>query len=553
MSEQQNGGNGFEERLLSRLKAVVAERGAAEAGSEAAAPGSGRPRRRRSSRLALACAAALAAAAVVLVVDSGGGNASKAFAVESHEGGGVTIEIYSLEDPAGLEQALERAGIPAEVNWLPAGTTCRERRLVPSTARTSMGGRIGAFDIGGPAPALTIGVMSSQQYRDLWRAHRSDNLSGDEARALPNVSLDPRSFRPDQIVVISGSPEPHGGDPKGGFRAQFRVVEGPVAPCKPVAAPARSIGSIELPEGSGDGPGGAPAIAPPAPGQFLYTQTKVVQLQGWEPDGPGAGTRAKPRHFTTNLLGPEADALPALVTTAKEVWTAPDGRTRVREALGRVDFLSAEDQRRWEGAGSPPPFAYDPDEHEVRRDGSGRLFKEFASRSWRGRQVFSNLPKLSRLPTEPEALRLAIERGPPGISPSPARSRRGGATAETLMEILREPIVSPALRGAALDALAEIPGIGLERGVTDVAGRRGDALTWVRDRGFGSRLIFDPDTHELLAEAEMIFGPPATGEYGVPAGTVFRETAYLRSGIVDSTDETAPEAKNGPPATAGAE
>ena len=68
--------------------------------------------------------------------------------------------------------------------------------------------------------------------------------------------------------------------------------------------------------------------------------------------------------------------MPALVPTLKEVWTAPDGTTRERETLGRVDFLSGADQRRWEEAGSPPPFAYDPSEHDVGRDGSGRPLKD---------------------------------------------------------------------------------------------------------------------------------------------------------------------------------
>lgn len=526
MSDQRNRSGDFEERLLDRLKAVVAERDAAAAGSEAA-PGSTGPRRRRRARLALAAAAALVAATLVLVLDSGGDNTSKAFAVEPQEGGGVTIRIYSLEDTEGLERALERAGIPAQVNWLPAGTTCREQHLTPSTARTSMGGRIGSFGIGGPAPALTIGVMSPHQYR--------------ERRSVPNVSLDPRSFRPGQTVVISGSPIPHGGDPEGGYQARFQVVEGPVEPCDPVAAPASSIGAIRIPEGTE----GSPTEAPPGPGQVLHTEMKVVQLQGWEPGGRGAGTKAKPRHFTTNLLGPEASALPAFVRTAKEVWTAPDGRTRVRETLDGVDFLSSAAQQRWEAAGSPPPFAYDPSEHDVRRDDSGHLSKEFESRSWQGRHVFSNLPKLAKLPTEPGPLRLAIERGQAGSPPSPASSRRGSATAERLIEILDEPLSSPTLRAAAFDALAEIPGIAVEPGVAAATGRRGTALTWVRDRGFGQRLIFDPHTAELLADAEMIFGPPSTGEYGVPAGTVFRETAHLRSGIVGPPQEAAAEASSG--------
>lgn len=539
---KQTGSKDFEERLLDRLKTVVAERGTAEAAAEAATAAAGGPRGRRPLRLALAGAAALAVAAALLIVTSGGDNGSNAFArsfaVEPQKGGGVTIRIYSLEDPAGLERALERAGIPAQVNWLPAGTTCRERHLEPSTVKTSTGGRMGSFEMGGRGPAMTIGVMSPEQYRQLRRAYKrraskagGPSAAADALRHIPNVSLDPDSFRPDQSVVISGFPTPYGGDPEGGFQAQFQIVEGPVEPCQPVPAPAGSIGAIRL----ADGASGAPTEPAPAPGQALYTKTKVVALEGWEPDGRGAGSRAHPRHFTTNLLGPEASAMPAFVSTLKEVWTAPDGKTRVRETLVGVEFLSPADQQRWEEAGSPPPFAYDPGEHRVRRDASGRPLKEFASRNWRGRHAFVNVPKLARLPTEPEALRLAIEGLPPGSPPSPAATRRGAVTGERLLEILAEPISSPALRTAAFRALAELPGISLEHDVTDDAGRRGSALTWVRDRGFGQELIFDPRTAKVLAQAETIFGPPSTGEYGVPPRTPFRETAYLRSGVVGST------------------
>jgi len=62
-------------------------------------------------------------------------------------------------------------------------------------------------------------------------------------------------------------------------------------------------------------------------------------------------------------------------------------------------------------------------------------------------------------------------------------------------------------------------------------GRRGDAIAWVRERGFGRRWIFDPRTSRILAQAEMIFGPPSTDENGVPPETAFRESAYLQTGI----------------------
>lgn len=70
--------------------------------------------------------------------------------------------------------------------------------------------------------------------------------------------------------------------------------------------------------------------------------------------------------------------------------------------------------------------------------------------------------------------------------------------------------------------------------MADVAGRRGDAIAWVRERGFGHEFIFDPRTGGILAQAETIFNAKAAGYPGIPDDTVFRETAYLRSRIVDA-------------------
>lgn len=480
----------------------------------------------RVPQLALGGAIALAAIAIALIFSAGGDNPPAAFAVEPQEGGGVTINVYNLEDADGLEQALEGAGIRAQVTWLPPGTFCREPHFTPSRAKLPGGGALSGGTISGPG-ALTISVGPTKSAR---------------RRSLANVNLDPAAFRPDQSVVLSGSPKPFGGDPQGGFEARFDVAEGPVEPCKRAAAPVGSIGSIAIPPGAA-APDSTPA--PPGPGQFLYTKTKVIQLQGWDADGPGAGTRTEPRYFTANLLGPEANALPALVPTLKEVWTSRAGKTRERETLGRIEFLSSSNQERWERAGSPPPFAYDPAEHEVGRDTAGRPVKEYASRSWRGSHEFDNVAKLSRLPTDPEALRLAIENRGDGSSsaePSPVNSHRGAVTAERLLEILGEPITSAALRAAAFDALAGMPGIELEHGAIDAVGRRGEAIAWVRDRGFGRRVIFDPRTSELLSEAEVIFDASAAEYPGVPDGTVFRETAYLRSGVVESDHETPADA-----------
>jgi hypothetical protein len=527
-------------------------------------PRPARPWRRRGPRLAFAGAFALAAIAVALIVNAGGDDSSRAFAVVPQKGGGVTIKVYSLEEAAGLEQALADAGIPSQVSWLPAGTVCREPHYTHSEVKTALGGKIGG--IGGSGPrGWTIGVMSTEQYRNQRQRYARGEISAEEFHdSTGNITLDPAEFRPNQSVVLSGTPVPYNGDPEGGSIETLGIAEGPVEPCEPVPPlPSGSGGPFGLSPGGGTGytPRGDEALshatiaadlrraadvarssdtqleAPPGPGQLLYVKTKEVHLEAWDPDGPASGPKAHPRYFTDRQLGSDGNAMPALVPTRKQVWTAPDGTTRERETLGRVDFLFAADQRRWEDAGSPPPWAYDPAEHDVGRDSSGRLVKDFASRAFRGRREFAYMSRLSQLPTEPDALRLAVENrsgsGAP-LAPSPADSPRGGATVERLLDILSEPLASPALRAAAFGALAEIPDIGFERDVADGAGRRGDAIAWVRERGFGRRYVFDPRTSRVLAEAEMIFNAKAAGYPGLPDGTVFRETAYLQSGIVDS-------------------
>ncbi len=543
MTEQQTPETEFARRLRAELREIVTKRAEAASPHPTASAGSPGPgRRSRPLRLALAGAAALAVAVVVLILASGGQGTPRAFAVEPLEGGGVAIKIYSLEDPTALEAALKRQGIPAQVDWLAAGMRCRERHLTRSRVNTAMGGRFGWLELAGPLPAMTIGVMSAAQYRALQHAYVRGDISKASLREeLPNFNLDPDSFRPGQTVIISGSPEPHGGDPEGGYRARVEVVEGPVPPCMPVPEAAGTIGAIAVPR-DGEAGAGRSAVAAgaavPGPGQYLFTRTMVVQLEGWEPEGPGTGPRAHPRHFTTRFSGQKV--LPALVPTTKEVWTAPDGRTRVRETLGPIRFLSLIDQRRWEEAGSPPPFEYDPSEHHVRQGADGNPMKEYSARNWRGRHAFALVHKLYRLPTEPEPLRLAIEHRPPGSPPASSSSEEGRTTVQRLLEILAEPASSPALQAAAFGALAEIPGIGREPDATDALGRHGEAVRWINERGFGRKVIFDPHTSRVLAEAEMIFGPPSTREYGVPPGTVSRETAFLDSAIVDSIGSAPP-------------
>src|SRR5262249_11372958 len=127
---QQNPNIDFEERLLTRLQGVVAER-AAEQPQEADAQAR---TWHRAPRLALGGAVAAAAVATALIVSAGGESTDAAFAVEPQQGGGLSIEVYSLSDPKGLESVLEEAGIPADITYLPAGTIC-ERHYKSSSLK----------------------------------------------------------------------------------------------------------------------------------------------------------------------------------------------------------------------------------------------------------------------------------------------------------------------------------------------------------------------------------------------------------------------------------
>jgi hypothetical protein len=226
----------FEERLLSRLKAEVAERGAAA--EAAAASSSVAPAwRRKAPRLAFAGGVALAAVATVLAVNAGSDSASKAFAVEPQDGGGTTFKVYGLKEAPALEQALEGAGIPAQVTWLSAGMACREPHYTPSTIKVpGTGESQGGISVEGPSSTgFTFGVGNQQQWLERANRHMHGEMSDEEfADSVPSLNLDPAAFGSDQSVVISGAPVPFAGDPEGGFEATLAIAKGPVDPCDPV-------------------------------------------------------------------------------------------------------------------------------------------------------------------------------------------------------------------------------------------------------------------------------------------------------------------------------
>jgi hypothetical protein len=227
-----------DDATLKARRAVLVETTAAGGSGRQPMP-SGRRRRRR---VALVGAVTVAVAIVALVLSAGdGGTGSTVFAVEPVAGGGETIKIYSPEDAKGLEEALAEAGIPSQVDWLPAGMGCREPYFEKSSARTASGEAIksrGGAGVIRSKSVMEIGIMSSRQ----WHALKQEDTRGvgsavEFFNSDPNIVLEPASFRPGQSVVISGFTGPYDGDPEGGFEFHFGIAKGPVEACKPIALP----------------------------------------------------------------------------------------------------------------------------------------------------------------------------------------------------------------------------------------------------------------------------------------------------------------------------
>jgi hypothetical protein len=276
VNREQNPDSDFEQRLRAELKAIVAERGAAQA-SEAKSAAAATPAWRRGSRLALGGGVALAAVAAGLIVSAGGDNTPAAYAVEPQPGGGVKIEIYNLGDPEGVEQTLNEAGIHSQVTYLPAGMTCREPHYQPSMAmlRTLQGPPQpqpwAGFDYESMDGPLTIAIGDYQQRLEMDEEIREAMRQGDSSGAdWPSFVVDPTGFTPDQTLVMSSSPTPQGyqqpvppnsagqgvergsvGQSRIDTVGQVRVAEGEVGPCEPVPA-SDGPAPVRAPEGGWD-------------------------------------------------------------------------------------------------------------------------------------------------------------------------------------------------------------------------------------------------------------------------------------------------------------
>ena len=301
-----------------------------------------------------------------------------------------------------------------------------------------------------------------------------------------------------------------------------------------------------------------PASSVPGPGQFLFRKEKQLEIEGWLHPLPAKEGNQGLVASGGTMSGPHA--FNALMSRAVESWTGQDGGGRSREVAGTPRFWSSEEEARWKAAGSPLPPPFDTEYQQRYRtafEGANELGPRVVDMDTRGWGNF-HFPDTSKLPTEPKALRRAVEGNEievVGFNLMYGKAQRLDTeqTMEELINVLLEGEPTPQLQAAIFDALAELPGMKLTE-ATDGLGRHGDAIQLRVKQGFREEYLFDPASGEVLASRDVLLNPAAApSSYdGIPAGTTISERDYIEEATVDSRGESGGEAEGRDPvATTG--
>jgi hypothetical protein len=297
----------------------------------------------------------------------------------------------------------------------------------------------------------------------------------------------------------------------------------------------------------------APATLIPGPGQFYFHKERQFGIVGWVSPVPGPHADTPAEIVSGTLYAP--NAYNALIPTTVEEWVASDGGGRRREALGPLQFWDPAEEARWHAAGSPPPPPFNAEYRRLYPRAFQRAQKANAhviDYKQKGFGDSFHFPDTSKLPTDPKALRHAIEAnaievtGFQLIEPKgKARRLDAAQTKEQLISILFEGAPTPRLQAAIFNALAELPGIKVTP-ATDSIGRHGDAIYYAIRDGIRAEFLFDAETSDLLATRARLVDPAGSQSFkDLPVGTTVNERDFLDAGVVDSTRETpeGPEAK----------
>ncbi|GAA4494975.1 hypothetical protein GCM10023191_034990 [Actinoallomurus oryzae] len=246
-------------------------------------------------------------------------------------------------------------------------------------------------------------------------------------------------------------------------------------------------------------------------------------------------------------------------TAQSETWRAA-GSSSPASAVGTTHFLGARpatpaDEVAWREAGSPRTFLTVEGKRVSGKAGSVTADMRGSDLDMSSFAAQADLDELREIPETPDRLRawlLALPQSPAGPHPGPTTlpapgrpspSPPGPPTRAQLdywlfvqgVSLLLYSPITPKVRAAAFQMLAELPGVKLIGTVRDPDGRQGTAVAMDRigpgDRPLRiqRRLVVDTKTGRALADEEVVLGPN-TDYPGLPFGVVASTTTVRSAG-----------------------
>lgn len=199
-------------------------------------------------------------------------------------------------------------------------------------------------------------------------------------------------------------------------------------------------------------------------------------------------------------------SLAYLLPQTREVWIGPEGTVQIRTTTRSPVFFTAEDEHDY--------YAAELDEVDGVNETVTLTGTDLASlldeRDW---------------PTTPDSLRTAINESLPPDSAKPHNT----AMAELALGLVTETAATPELKAAALQLLATLDDITLDKRLPDGGG----TFSMTYDQPVPTRLAFtlDGDGNVLLISSTDIEGDATTG---IPPNTPTENTSYQPTRIVSS-------------------
>ncbi|MEU8271487.1 hypothetical protein AB0B89_30545 [Sphaerisporangium sp. NPDC049002] len=171
---------------------------------------------------------AVAAVAVLTVaIPMVWGGASAAYAVARNPDGTITVTIYELQDPEGLQAELIAQGIPADVTYSPPGEQCAPGRF------TSVD-----WAYSSPDPR----TMTRRERAEFERLEHWRSRDVTQPISMSRFKISPRFIRPGETLVMEFSLGGKGSSYRWSLGSWLAAPGSEIAPCTLVRLPSGAKG-----------------------------------------------------------------------------------------------------------------------------------------------------------------------------------------------------------------------------------------------------------------------------------------------------------------------